>query len=83
MKNKKELDLHEDMGISIFDEQVEEAETNIYYITSYHAPTGETYPQIVLKGNKDNEEGGLLYSCRAQDGLTILDMQNVGYRKMI
>ncbi|MBD5534262.1 MAG: hypothetical protein HDQ99_01050 [Lachnospiraceae bacterium] len=53
MKYKKELDLQEDMGISIFDEQAEEVETNTYYIASYHAPTGETYPQIVLKGNKD------------------------------
>lgn len=53
VKDKKELDLQEDIGISIFDEMAEEAETNIYYITAYYEPTGETYPQIVLKDSRD------------------------------
>ena len=42
-----------DIGISIFDKMEEDIETNIYYVATYHTPTGETYPEIGLKDNKD------------------------------
>ena len=50
---KKELGLQEDLGISIFVEETEEIETDIYSVMTQHMSTGKTYPQIVLKGNHD------------------------------